>query len=665
MSTAGTVNVEIGAAFASTFKSAFGQAEGQITELGNTVKTLDGQLKRVQGFDRMRQQAYDAETAWRQADGELRAMSQHLAGLNTVTDKQSKEFRALERRTENLRKTMEQSRAETDRMGNELREAGISTDNLAGQQRDLERQLQATANRMSALAGLANSGVGTALAGVGNELRSLGTQATIAGGVIGYAFKRNFLDVAAEFEKFRTILETTEGSQEGARTAMDWVSEFAARTPFELAQVTEAFVKLRAYGMDPTTGLLMSLGDTAAAMGKDVMQAVEAIADAVTGENERLKEFGIKARKSGDTITYEYTTAGGEQMTAEVDANNRAMIESTLTAIFNEKYAGAMDKLSKTWGGMTSNIGDQWTRFGNMVMESGPFDMMKDRLSETLALIDQMASDGRLQEYAERTGAAMMAFGNGVWEVGKAVVETTRWLADFVGGWQNLAIGMAALKLIPLAISIGKLGLALGTAANFLVMFATGAGTATAAWKAFGLAFATNPIGLAITALIAAGYLLWRNWDEIQAGLSALWIVIKDTAATAFDGIKAVVGGVIDWLAEKTEWIFATFDRVKSAAASVGGALGSTWNRATSFLGMGGDTGQAAESGAPAAAAAAAVPVGRSGNVTQTSTINAPITVNGATDPEETARRIRAELDRREREAQASRRSRMVDALGY
>lgn len=45
-------------------------------------------------------------------------------------------------------------------------------------------------------------------------------------------------------------------------------------------------------------------------MGKDLGQAVEAIADAVNGENERLKEFGIRSKKQGETFTYTYTLDG-------------------------------------------------------------------------------------------------------------------------------------------------------------------------------------------------------------------------------------------------------------------------------------------------------------------------------------------------------------------
>jgi hypothetical protein len=49
---------------------------------------------------------------------------------------------------------------------------------------------------------------------------------------------------------------------------------------------------------------------------------------------------------------------------------------------------------------------------------------------------------------------------------------------------------------------------------------------------------------------------------------------------------------------------------------------------------------------------------------TANSSINAPITINGATDPAATARAVRAELDKREREKAAARRGQLTDALG-
>lgn len=59
-----------------------------------------------------------------------------------------------------------------------------------------------------------------------------------------------------------------------------------------------------------------------------------------------------------------------------------------------------------------------------------------------------------------------------------------------------------------------------------------------------GRALFANPIGLAITAIAAAAYLLWKNWDYVGPKLQAAW-----------DGIKSAVGALSDWLRSKWEWI--------------------------------------------------------------------------------------------------------------
>lgn len=217
----------------------------------------------------------------------------------------------------------------------------------------------------------------------------------------GGALIKSVISTSAEFEKFETILGTIEGSSEKAKASMDWISDFAAKTPYEVAGVTDAFIKLRAYGMDPkNNNLLRTLGDTSAAMGKPIMQAVEAIADAVTGENERLKEFGIKAAKQAGQIAYTYTDSAGKQQTKLVDANSREQIQATLQAIWNEKYAGAMDKLSNTWEGITSNIGDQFDRLKLEIGRAGIFDGAKDGLKAFQSMLESLDADD-LKEIAD------------------------------------------------------------------------------------------------------------------------------------------------------------------------------------------------------------------------------------------------------------------------
>ncbi len=217
--------------------------------------------------------------------------------------------------------------------------------------------------------------------GIKNKLLAIGAA---VGGIylVGKAFSfasdmaTDFVKTAAQFEQYGTTLKSITGSAEEAKKSMSWIGDFTAKTPFQLAGVTEAFVKMKAYGLDPMDGTLKTLGDTASAMGKGIKQAVEAMADAVTGENERLKEFGLKAKKQGEKIAYSWADSAGKARNIIIK-NSKEIIQSTLNAIFNEKYVGAMEAQSQTWNGIISNMSDQWTIFKQQFMDEGIFAYIK------------------------------------------------------------------------------------------------------------------------------------------------------------------------------------------------------------------------------------------------------------------------------------------------
>ncbi|WP_067734496.1 tape measure protein [Novosphingobium naphthalenivorans] len=226
-----------------------------------------------------------------------------------------------------------------------------------------------------------------------------------------------------QFEQYQIMLEGMEGSSGKARKAMRWVQNFAQTTPYELDQVMEAFVALKAYGIDPLNGSLESLGDGASGMSKDLMQAVEALADAVTGEYERLKEFGIRASKAGDKVTFTYRKNGKDiQRTVKATGDE---IEKTITGIFSDRFGGGMLRQSKTLFGIISNLKDLWSKFQLMVADAGIYDRVKRKLDEWRGRLDAMSKDNRMKAWAERISDKLeQAFDWGV-----RFAEETDWAA--------------------------------------------------------------------------------------------------------------------------------------------------------------------------------------------------------------------------------------------
>lgn len=387
---------------------------------------------------------------------------------------------------------------------------------------------------------LAKTGLGQIKNGVGNVAKGFtlaAATATVLTGVAAGA-AMSMIDVASKFEKFQTVLETTEHSSAKAKAAMAWVSDFAVKTPYELDQVMASFVKLRSNGLDPTNGLLQTLGDTSAAMGKPLDQAVEAMTDAVTGENERLKEFGITASKTANKITYTYTNSAGKQVQASVKANDRMKIQTKLMAIFNEKYAGAMDKLSATWEGMISNISDMWLKFQLMIMNAGLFDWLKGKLQLLLDQINTMAADGSLQKWAENIGTRIMKVLDMAWQFATRAYQMMKVLggylstaADYVGGWENLAKVLAAMAFAPTLISTaaGLVQIAAG-----LSMLAT-AGGGMAVFSGIGLAF--RLVGL--TGAMAGRSIMLVGRAVMMLAGGSIWAV-----GAALKGLSIAMSGI-------------------------------------------------------------------------------------------------------------------------
>ncbi len=172
----------------------------------------------------------------------------------------------------------------------------------------------------------------------------------------------------AEIEKMKVSLKTAFGGDTAAGLkAFDTISDFAKKTPFEMAEVMDGFIKLKNLGLDPSEAALTSYGNTASAMGKSLNQMIEAVADASTGEFERLKEFGIKAKQEGDKVSFTF-----QGVTTTVGKNS-AEIEKYLMDIGNTKFAGGMEEQSKTLLGIWATLKDNVSLSAAAIGESmGP-----------------------------------------------------------------------------------------------------------------------------------------------------------------------------------------------------------------------------------------------------------------------------------------------------
>ena len=198
-------------------------------------------------------------------------------------------------------------------------------------------------------------------------MRGLSTAIKAIPFVLGFEAARRFVtglfNANAESQRLHASLKTVTGSTEAAMAAFDMIREFAKTTPYELTEVVEAFIRLKSVGLDAGMESLRSYGNTAAATGRSLMQFIEAVADAATGEFERLRDFGITASSQGDKVAFTF-----RGVTTEV-RKNAAEVTEYLLGIGNTDYASGMAEQADTLYGKLSNLADTvfgfWEELGN------------------------------------------------------------------------------------------------------------------------------------------------------------------------------------------------------------------------------------------------------------------------------------------------------------
>ncbi|WP_343692762.1 hypothetical protein [Chitinophaga sp.] len=174
-------------------------------------------------------------------------------------------------------------------------------------------------------------------------------------------FGKEVLDVTKKYQAFQAVLTNTQGSFQ-AEKSFELIQEYASKTPYQVDEITGAFIKLVNRGFTPTKTQLTQIGDLAASQGKSFDQLTEAILDAQTGEFERLKEFGIKASQSNDKVTLSF-----RDQTVSVEKNSKAVRDAVLSFGSLEGVANSTAAVSETLGGQISNLGDSWDHFLNVI----------------------------------------------------------------------------------------------------------------------------------------------------------------------------------------------------------------------------------------------------------------------------------------------------------
>ncbi|KQC48532.1 hypothetical protein AP057_12720 [Geobacillus sp. Sah69] len=360
----------------------------------------------------------------------------------------------------------------------------------------------------------------------------------LLGSVIGTALGAGVataLKSGADLEKYMISMEHFIGvqnkgmsQQQVKKSAQEYLAALrknANETPFETGEVVQTGVRALgiAGGNTQEAMKLLKLAEDMAALtpGKTLSEAIEALADAKTGEFERLKEFGFKV------TAQEFKGYVGKGVNANLTAAETQKAFNTLTdQKLSPFFAGGAQKLSQSTAGKASTI------VGNLKsgLQDAGYNMLKGIKPETLDKMVKMSEN--IGKSIGDAGAKMV---NAFAKAAPHIKSVATALAAVTAGVISFRIAFAGLTMMQTIITLFKAWRA-GTLAQ------------TAAQIGLNVAMLANPmtwVAVGIAALIAAGVALVMNWDKVKKKSLEVWDVVKEKVSNFIKPVKKWFDGLV------------------------------------------------------------------------------------------------------------------------
>ncbi len=468
---------------------------GDTTQLQQSLKKVDSALKNTQNGlqDVNRLLKLDPKNT------ELLRQKQEL--LNTAVRDTKDRLTTLKDAYKQLDgKDTEEAKEQQKLLAREIAETEQKLKSLKAESRDFgsvfKQQLQAVGEDLKQ--------VGNKLSSTGKDLSMKLTAPLLAVGGVGIAYN-------AQLEQYQTMFTTLTGSAEEADKIITQLQDDASKSPFDTASLIEANQYLISAGVeaDEARTMINNLGNAVAATGggsaelsrmAQNLQQIKNTGKATAMDirqfaNAGINIYGLLSEATGKTV------AEVQEMDVSYELLSEALAKASAEG---GKYYGAMEAQSQTLNGSLSSL--------------------KDSISQLLGSI---------------TEAAMPVI--------KKVIQFVKELVDRFKNLDDntkniiLTIGAVLAAIGPVITIIGTVISSLGTLISVI-----------------GMLF--SPMGLvvvAITAVIAAGVALYKNWDVVKQKASEFATNIKNK----FDDIK---NGIVEKINAAKDAVHNAIEKIKS-----------------------------------------------------------------------------------------------------
>ena len=373
----------------------------------------------------------------------------------------------------------------------------------------------------------------------------------------------------------------------------------------DVARVTEQVRNaVRGTTMTMAEGTSVAAGALAAGVkeGAELERYIRLVGSAAVGANRQISDMALifnRVQGSGRLMTQELNMIEeGMPGFAQAMANTLGVTQAEFRKMVTEGkvsseqflevmegFAGRMSEAyANSWSGLVSNT-KAWIGIIGENLLSGVFEQSKESIREFMELL----KSEKVQAWARETGE----------KIGEAFAKIVEKVKDVINWWTSLDAGTQALigKFALFVVSLGPVlsitgkvidvALSLKGAVTALIPVISSLGSA--------LTFlATNPIGAVITAiglLIAAGVLLYQNWDtvkekaaELGEHIAAKWEALKAKVTKIWDNIKNTVVGAFQWMYDHNYFFEMLVDFIREKWEFARNITNTVWQAISDFL---------------------------------------------------------------------------------
>lgn len=463
-------------------KNLFSKPADEATEsteaLASASKALKEELKHLEKQDgliaayKSQQQTLQALTQEQsQYEAQIKGLQQAERESGALTDEQARNLKELQAAVKLTEKEIRSATRSLDSKSGALRRAGLETDKLDAAEAQLSSQIKQSRSELARTNQQLASNIaahraaeastkkhGNSVDKAGGQVNGFTTKIKVATGQVlaligAYAgfdalirVGQNFMLASTEMENLTARAKNAYKDLDIAKGAMVEFQKIAVTTPFSLEAVTDAALKLKAFGLDPLDGSLRSLIDQSSAMGVS-QENLEGIILAVGQawakqklQGEEILQLVERGVPVWDMLSRVLNKTTGEvQKLSEQGRLGRVEIKQLIDEMGRTNMgaaAASINNMSGSWSNLNDKIREVYRTLG----EQGAWNYLTQQVQLATKWLDQMLQSGKVAEWGKSFNSALQS-------VGESLKNLTSWVNENTTAILALITTYATVKI--------------------------------------------------------------------------------------------------------------------------------------------------------------------------------------------------------------------------